>query len=226
MQAGSQCNILTDHLSSQVDIMADAGTLERIRADLSKVKVPTSYSKIYKDECMFTFATPESEGGLFVNLNSWHGVGSRFLALDHERSGNVLYFNLKHKRVPLPDEEMTNGSSAPKKMKLGGEDGFQVDKKNYTIEKTTCLVLMPDRKIIELPCPELPELVLNAIAAIEVSARVAAPPQFHACCTKHVSGSNVAYDRCSCVRVRLAQRPALFQSKNGQTALERCNVGR
>jgi ubiquitin carboxyl-terminal hydrolase 5/13 len=157
-------------LDSRSVIMVDEGTLERIRAELSKIRVPTSYSKIYKDECMFSFATPESEGGLYVNLNTWHGVGSRFLAMDHERSGGVLYLNERHKRVPLQDEEMTNGSSAPTKMKLGGDDGFQVDKKNYTIEKTAALVLMPDNTRIELPCPELPELVLRTIAAIEVSA--------------------------------------------------------
>ena len=149
--------------------MAIEQTLERVRAEMAKVKVPTSYSKIYKDECMFSFATPESEGGIFVNLNSWHGVGARFLALEHERSGDVLYYNVKHYRVPIEDDEMITTNNAPKKMKLGGEDGFQVDKKNYTIEKQVSLVLMPDRAVVPLPCPELPELVLNAIAAIEVS---------------------------------------------------------
>lgn len=145
----------------------DAQVLDRVRSQLSKVKVPSSYSRVYKDECMFSFATPESEGGIFVNLESWYGVGSRFLALEHERSGNVLYFNEKHHRVPLKEDEV-KPEGAPTKLAIGGDDGFQVDKKKYGIDKETALVIMPERTVIPLPCPELPELVLNAIAGIEV----------------------------------------------------------
>jgi ubiquitin carboxyl-terminal hydrolase 5/13 len=142
--------------------------LGRVRAQLPKVKVPSSYSRVYKDECTFTFAGPESDGGIFINLESWYCVGSRYLDLEHERSGNVLYLNVKHHRVPISDEHKIITDQVPKKMAIGGEDGFQVNKKKYNIEKESALVLMPERTVIQLPCPELPELLLNAIAGIEV----------------------------------------------------------
>jgi ubiquitin carboxyl-terminal hydrolase 5/13 len=146
----------------------DDTILQTVRHELPNVKVPSSYSRVYKDECVYSFATPESQEGIYVNLNTWQGVGSKFLALDHERSGNVLYFNERHRRGPKQDHEMDSRESVPTKMMIGGAEGFQVDSKNCTIEKETALVVMPERRVITLPCPELPELVLSAVAGIEV----------------------------------------------------------
>ena len=46
----------------------------------------------------------------------------------------------------------------------------QVDAANHKIDKESALVVMPGRQRIALPCLELPELVLNVINAIVVSA--------------------------------------------------------
>lgn len=132
------------------------------------MKVPSTYDKVYKDECMYSFADFESEHGLFINMGNWHGVGARFLDLDHAKTGNVLYYNEKHKRIPLTEEEQASRDAAPTKMAIGGDHGFQVGKANYNIAQEQFLVLMPERTTIPLPCPELPELVLNAITAIQV----------------------------------------------------------
>lgn len=40
------------------------------------VRTPTHYDRVYKDECMFCFATAESPGGLYINLTT-HQVGAR-----------------------------------------------------------------------------------------------------------------------------------------------------
>ena len=40
---------------------------------------------------MFSFATPLSAGGLFVNLRTWQAFGAAFVGLDHERTGDALY---------------------------------------------------------------------------------------------------------------------------------------
>ena len=146
----------------------DDQTLARVRAELANVKVPSSYSKVFKDECVYSFANAESDGGIFINMNTWQGVGAKYLTLDHERTGNVLYFNEKHFRVPNQDVEMDTKSELPTKMMIGGDEGFQVDKKKYSIDRETAVVIMPEKIQIQLPCPELPELVLSAIAGIEV----------------------------------------------------------
>lgn len=146
----------------------DEAVLSRVRSQLASVKVPTNYDKVYKDECMYSFADFESENGLFINMGNWHGVGARFLELDHAKTGNVLYYNEKHRRIPLTDEEQVARDVAPTKMAIGGDHGFQVGQKMYNIAKEHSLVLMPEKATIPLPCPELPELVLNAITAIQV----------------------------------------------------------
>lgn len=48
-------------------------------------------AQVYKDECMFSFATPLSTGGLYVNLATWQAYSAAFVGLDHERTGNALY---------------------------------------------------------------------------------------------------------------------------------------
>lgn len=147
----------------------DEALLNRVRSHLSSVKVPSNYDKVYKDECMYSFADPESEHGLFVNMSNWHGVGARFLEVDHAKTGNVLYYNEQHRRIPLTQQEQTSRDAAPTKMAIGGDHGFQVGQKGYNITKEQFLVLMPEKTMIPLPCPELPELILNAITAIQVS---------------------------------------------------------
>lgn len=146
----------------------DEALLSRVRSHLASVKVPTNYDKVYKDECIYSFADFESEHGLFINMGNWHGVGARFLQLDHAKTGNVLYYHEQHRRIPLSDEEQAARDVAPTKMAIGGDHGFQVGQKNYNIAKEQCLVLMPEKTAITLPCPDLPELVLNAITAIQV----------------------------------------------------------
>ncbi len=46
---------------------------------------------------------------------------------------------------------------------------MQVDKPQYTTEKEHELVLLPDYVTVALPCPDLPELVLQTINGIIVS---------------------------------------------------------
>jgi hypothetical protein len=46
----------------------DEALLSRVRAGMRGLKAPGHYDKVFKDECMFSFDTPESPGGLYVNL--------------------------------------------------------------------------------------------------------------------------------------------------------------
>lgn len=35
------------------------------------LKAPAHYDKVHKDECMFSYDSPESPGGLYVNLSNY-----------------------------------------------------------------------------------------------------------------------------------------------------------
>ena len=55
--------------------------------------------QVYKEECMFSYDTPLSPGGLYVNLNSWQAFGEEFVQLDAQRSGQALYLLQQFQKV-------------------------------------------------------------------------------------------------------------------------------
>lgn len=71
----------------------DPATLELVRSHLRAVRVPGPADKVYKDECGFSFARPESLGGLYINLGSWQAYSEEWLDLDHQRTGQGLYLH-------------------------------------------------------------------------------------------------------------------------------------
>ena len=200
----------------------DESVLAAVRAHMREVKTPGHYDRVYKDECMFCFATPESPGGLYINLTTHQAFDESHLELDHQRSRAALYLHQQGRRVPLTEAELAEagqGAGKPDKMAIGVEGGFQVDAKKYRLEvdqvggvgatvvvcgcvvgaetlsaegghgcssrpallcpiflqrpsalPASCLqalVVMPARLRIPLPCPDLPELVLACIAAVQ-----------------------------------------------------------
>lgn len=69
----------------------DFATLQAIQECSSSARVPSHTDQVFKDECMFSFDTPLSAGGLYINLNTWQAFGQEYVALDHNRTGNRLY---------------------------------------------------------------------------------------------------------------------------------------
>eukprot|EP00191_Tetraselmis_sp_GSL018_P000366 CAMPEP_0177613120 /NCGR_PEP_ID=MMETSP0419_2-20121207/21741_1 /TAXON_ID=582737 /ORGANISM="Tetraselmis sp., Strain GSL018" /LENGTH=117 /DNA_ID=CAMNT_0019109667 /DNA_START=161 /DNA_END=511 /DNA_ORIENTATION=- len=117
---------------------------------MGSVRTPGHHDKVYKEECMYSFDTPESPGGLYISLSTFQAFSDEFVELDHRRTGNCLYLNEQNIKLPLSPEEAEANSTAPTKMNIGGEGGFQLDKKTYKVETRHALVVMPDRARVEL----------------------------------------------------------------------------
>lgn len=49
----------------------DEALLDRVRQGMRGLKAPGHYDKVYKEECMYSFDTPFSPGGLYVNLRTF-----------------------------------------------------------------------------------------------------------------------------------------------------------
>ena len=80
--------------------------LEAVRAAMRACppRVPGHHDKVHKDECAFSFDTPLSDMGLYINLSTWQAVSQAYVGLDHLRTGNRLYLNEHwYKVVPSPD---------------------------------------------------------------------------------------------------------------------------
>ncbi|PSC74028.1 ubiquitin carboxyl-terminal hydrolase 5 isoform X1 [Micractinium conductrix] len=145
----------------------DDVVLQMVRQHMRDVKEPGHYDKVFKDECMFCFATPETPGGLYINLTTHQALDEDHVELDHQRTGAVLYLHQQAHRVPLAPEEREAAKAQPERMAIGVEGGFDVEAKKYRIEMEEALVMMPARLRVPLPCPDLPELVLSCIAAVQ-----------------------------------------------------------
>ena len=47
----------------------------------------------------------------------------------------------------------------PTRLAIGTEDGFSGDAKDFQVEELTSLVILPDWDEVDLPNPDLPEIV-------------------------------------------------------------------
>merc|ERR1719450_1434585 len=108
--------------------MADAETLARVRGLMAGLKPPQHYDKVFKDECVFTFDTPFSEGGLAVNLKTWNGFAADMVDIDVKRCGGSggLYLLQEFRRVPKEKPELE--AADPTKLSIGMPGGFLEDK--------------------------------------------------------------------------------------------------
>ena len=88
------------------------------------LKVPPN-SRIYKDDCMFNFDTPENNPlGLDIDLVTYQGFSRgdsyNYTADNFKRTGNNLYLNITKKLKPESERKPynDNGEKSPKMQKL------------------------------------------------------------------------------------------------------------
>ncbi|KAL6782136.1 hypothetical protein ACKKBF_B10800 [Auxenochlorella protothecoides x Auxenochlorella symbiontica] len=144
----------------------DPEILDLVRSAMGTVRVPGPTDKVYKDECGFSFATPDSQGGLYINLATFQAFSEEWVDLDQRRTGQVLYL---HERGIKVGRESGPAADAPTtQLAIGVEGGFDIgDTPKYDVVKEHALVLLPAQIRVPLPCAELPELVLQAVAAVQ-----------------------------------------------------------
>ena len=139
--------------------------LGKIRAGLSKIRVPAFGDRVRKVECVYSFDTPESPAGLFVSMNNFQGLSADYVDMEYGRSASPLFLNIKWKKIPKPiqpEEEKPEVS----KLAIGVEGGFDTGEEKFDYEKTHFLAVMPDKVLIPLPKQELPELISMVVDGI------------------------------------------------------------
>lgn len=139
--------------------------MEELKKRLLTIKAPLGDEKVYKDECAFSFDNPESETGLYVCMNSFLGLGKRFLEPYYAKTGNGVFLHIRRWRKEVPPDPSA-AESKPTKMAIGVEGGFQVDEKKFVFEEQTAVVLLPQWHEIPLPNPDLPEVVQLSVSMI------------------------------------------------------------
>ncbi|WOL18550.1 ubiquitin carboxyl-terminal hydrolase 14 [Canna indica] len=135
--------------------------MELLRTHLSRVRIPEPTNRIYKSECCVSFDTPRSEGGLFVDLNSFLAFGKEFVGWNYEKTGNPVYLHIQQRRKPAPEDRPLK---KPTLLAIGVEGGFEYQEIEY--EETHNIVILPDYISLPFPSVELPEKVRLAVDAI------------------------------------------------------------
>ncbi|XP_064204025.1 ubiquitin carboxyl-terminal hydrolase 5-like isoform X1 [Anguilla rostrata] len=143
--------------------MADVS--EVLMSVLSTIRVPRPGDRVHKDECAFSFANPEAEGGLYVCMNSFLGFGAQYVERHHNKTGQRAYLHIKRTRKAQTDED-TNSDSPKKKptrLAIGIEGGFDVEQEQY--EEEVKVVLFPDKQEVTLEdLTTMPDVVRERVS--------------------------------------------------------------
>ncbi|KAK9938281.1 hypothetical protein M0R45_015031 [Rubus argutus] len=135
--------------------------MELLRSNLSRVRIPEPTNRIYKQECCISFDTPRSEGGLFVDMNTFLAFGKDCVGWNYEKTGNPVYLHIKQAKVLAPEDRPLK---KPTLMAIGVDGGFDNNEPEY--EETHSIVLLPDYVTLPFPSVELPEKVRLAVDSI------------------------------------------------------------
>lgn len=141
-----------------------------IRSQISRIKAPHTHDKVYKDECVYSFDSPFTDTGLYVNLVTYQGVGQRYLHIDAKKSNAVLYLHEKFLQIPRETSTESEEKQEITKLAIGVEGGFNTQKKYDIIEQYSLIILTENKEsilaTIPLPSTEIPEFITNVINTI------------------------------------------------------------
>uniref|UniRef100_A0A672RM19 Ubiquitin carboxyl-terminal hydrolase n=1 Tax=Sinocyclocheilus grahami TaxID=75366 RepID=A0A672RM19_SINGR len=152
---GALCRLPTE-ISRNVKMATDLGEL--LVPYMPTIRVPRTGDRVFKSECAFSYDSPESEGGLYVCMNSFLGFGREHVERHYHKTGQSVYMHLKRhvKEVRRVTKLFSN-------LELN-RDFNGVD---YEYEDEAKLVIFPDHFEIPLPnIEELPALVTIACDAV------------------------------------------------------------
>ncbi|XP_065877757.1 ubiquitin carboxyl-terminal hydrolase 14 [Euphorbia lathyris] len=135
--------------------------MDLLRSNLSRVRIPEPTNRIYKHECCISFDTQRSEGGLFIDMNTFLAFGKECVDWNYKKTGNTVYLHVKqNKKLVSEDRPLKK----PTLLAIGIEGGFDNNDPEY--EETYTIVILPDNVTFPFPSVELPEKVRLAADAI------------------------------------------------------------
>lgn len=128
---------------------------------LDDIRIVTQDVKVYKDESVYDFDTPESENGLFICLKTFYGVSKNFLEFHNSQTQSRVYLHVKRTRIESKDDDKDVEEKPTKitKLAIGIEGGFNPDQQAHKFNEEFKIVLYPEFTIYELTDTDLPELI-------------------------------------------------------------------
>ncbi|XP_054732138.1 ubiquitin carboxyl-terminal hydrolase 5-like [Anastrepha obliqua] len=147
--------------------------MEQLQKHLTKIRVPCDNVPIYKDECVYSYDTPETPTGLYVSLSSFLGFGEAYVKRYAEKTGNAVFLHIQRIKTP---KESTGSACAEEggperkitRLAIGVEGGYnEAIEKKFEIKDTFSIVVMPDiEKKLPFPDEQLPLLITQSVGAV------------------------------------------------------------
>uniref|UniRef100_A0AAY4BAL3 Ubiquitin carboxyl-terminal hydrolase n=1 Tax=Denticeps clupeoides TaxID=299321 RepID=A0AAY4BAL3_9TELE len=133
------------------------------------IRVPRTGDRVFRSECAFSYDSPESDGGLYVCMNTFLGFGREHVERHYRKTGQSVYMHLK--RTAREKATGAAGGAVPRrrngKVFLDLELSHDLHGDDFEYEDEAKLVIFPDHYEIPLPnIEELPALVTIACDAV------------------------------------------------------------
>lgn len=141
--------------------------MDELTQYLDKIKIPRPGNKIYKDECVYSFDTPDTPTGLYVSLATFIGLGQDHVLRYYQQTGNPVFLHVKRTKKEIPSEQQGDGPEKKiTRLAIGTAGGFTPNQQKYTYDETYQIVVLPNFTTVAYPTSDLPEQVELAIKAI------------------------------------------------------------
>ncbi|XP_014477769.1 PREDICTED: ubiquitin carboxyl-terminal hydrolase 5 [Dinoponera quadriceps] len=134
---------------------------------LGKIRIPRPGDKIYKDECVYSFDTPDTPTGLYVSLTTFVGLGQDHVLRYHRQTGNPIFLHIKRTKKEIPPAQQGDGPEKKiTRLAIGTAGGFTPDQQKYTYHETYQIVILPNFATLAYPSSDLPEQLQLAVKVI------------------------------------------------------------
>ncbi|XP_055373009.1 ubiquitin carboxyl-terminal hydrolase 5 [Condylostylus longicornis] len=143
--------------------------MECLQNNLSKIRVPNNFENVYKDECVYSFDTPESPTGLYISLTSFLGFGEDFVEGYAKKTGNHVYLHWRREKYEIPQEQLADGPEKKiTRLAIGVEGGFDpnIGKKKFEYKDFYNIIVFPEKKTYSYPDENLPMIISQSVKAI------------------------------------------------------------
>ncbi|XP_050444906.1 ubiquitin carboxyl-terminal hydrolase 5 [Cataglyphis hispanica] len=141
--------------------------LTSLTKHLNTINIPRKSDRIYKDECVYSFDTPDSPTGLYVSLTSFLGLGQDHVMWYYNKSSNPVFLHIKRTKKEIPSDEQGDGPEKKiTRLAIGTAGGFMPDQQKYTYDEEYNIIILPDFLSIPYPSNNLPEKVELAVKTI------------------------------------------------------------
>ncbi|KAG8300570.1 Ubiquitin carboxyl-terminal hydrolase 5 [Homalodisca vitripennis] len=143
--------------------------LSNLNQHLEGILIPHDGDKIYKEECVFSFDTPESETGLYVCLKTFLGFGREHVERSFSRTGNPVFLHIRREKTEVKPTTVAGDGPEKKvtRLAIGVEGGFNADVgRQFETKETYSLVIVPKFLTLEWPNNNLPLVVQQSVQGI------------------------------------------------------------